>query len=395
MFSEPMIPRGILVFFHCKSNTGYAIQTLEKVFYKMAIRFSQDSNKVHFGYLNLRGGRPITLPDTFDQIVEIDTSNCSKHRRSELHNYVSKNHIDVAFGFDQPVSRPCYSVLRKAGIKLFVSYWGAPMSSLNEGIKLYLKKLEVYLHRNKPDHFIFESKAMAETAVKGRGVNPKNVSIVPLGVDFNKFKPDLKHVDYAYTKFSIPTNRKIIYYSGHMEERKGVHVILEAAKELIENQNREDIHFLFLGNKNGEERKFDKIYKGSKSEDFITFGGYQDDIPSILCSCYLGVIASTGWDSFTMSSLEMASSSLPLIVSDLQGLRETLEPNKTGFLFTPGNSYELSRNILSLIDDPILHKNMAINSRNRIIAQFSEETQVDALVTILNKLYGLYCRIPT
>ncbi len=50
-------------------------------------------------------------------------------------------------------------------------YWGAPMSSLNQGLKLLAKRLEVALfRRDRPDLFLFESEAMRDLAVKGRGL---------------------------------------------------------------------------------------------------------------------------------------------------------------------------------------------------------------------------------
>ena len=69
-----------------------------------------------------------------------------------------------------------------------------------------------------------------------------------------------------------------------------------------------------------------------------------DDLSRIFPCCYAGVIASTGWDSFTVSSLEMASSGLPLVVSNLQGLSESIEADVTGFLLIQEIIWILSQN---------------------------------------------------
>ena len=52
-----------------------------------------------------------------------------------------------------------------------------------------------------------------------------------------------------------------------------------------------------------------------------------------MSSSTLGVIALTGWDSFTLSSVEMAPCGFPLVVSRLQGLIETADDGGTGYLF--------------------------------------------------------------
>jgi glycosyltransferase involved in cell wall biosynthesis len=381
-----MKPDGILIFFHCRSNTGYAIGRLETAFFEMAQRLTHDTDKIHLGYPSLAGGRPTFVEKHFENIIEFDSADSSRKNLDAIHNYIRENKIDLAFGFDQPVWRSVYPVMRKAGIRIFVSYWGAPMSSINNGVKLLLKRMEVKLTRNKPDHFIFESKAMADAAVYGRGIDPHRVSVIPTGVDTEKFKPVPGNYNYPYQIFKIPENRKIIFYSGHMEERKGVHVIIEAANELIRVRNRNDVHFLLLGNTDGQEKRFAPMYFGTETEQHITFGGYRDDLNRILPSCYVGVIASTGWDSFPMSSLEMASSGLPLVASKLQGIGEGIDNGKTGYLIEPGDHLGLADRIEQLLDDSELQEGMGRAAREWILEKFSRDRQIENLTSTLQGL---------
>ena len=109
-------------------------------------------------------------------------------------------------------------------------------------------------------------------------------------------------------------------------------------------------------------------------------------MPIIEQSCYIGTIASTGWDSFTVSSLEMAACGLPLIVSNLQGLAETIEDNKTGYLFTPGNSNELADKIEFLVDNPLKRNQLSKNARARVVAKFTSTKQVNTLVEVVRKV---------
>jgi glycosyltransferase involved in cell wall biosynthesis len=377
----------LLIFFHCGSNTGYAIENLEHVFFKMALNFSGSAEKIHLGYKDLCNGRPQYLPDDFHNIIQINTRDSSKEHLQQIYEYIQRNQIRVAFGFDQPVSAPGFMALRKGGVKLFVSYWGAPMSSLNSGIKLLLKRIEVYFRRNKPDHFIFESQAMAARAISGRGVCASNVSIIPTGVDANLFKPANSSDDYAHRAFGIPSDRNILLYTGHMEERKGVRVIIEAANKLVLEHKRKDLHFLLIGNRPGEEERFFPLFKGRKTEKHVTFGGYRRDIKLILPSCTAGIIASTGWDSFPMYALETAACGIPLLGSNLEGIKETIDHGVTGFLFTPGNPVELAEKILLLLNDSSRCRAMGAASRDRVVHGFSTEIQVERLTALLTRLF--------
>ena len=348
---------GILVFFHCESNTGYAIRAAScTTFAMMANRLVGDWRHVHYGYPSLIRGRSTNLPSGVRNIIEFDASSSQSDKAARIRDYVRDHDIRLAFGFDQPVRRPMFRHLRSAGVRYVVSYWGAPMSSLNSGLTLVLKRLSVTLASDKPDHFIFQSEGMRKTAVYGRGIDYASTSVVRSGVDIEEFQPSAVQSTYVHDIFGIDSSRKVIYYSGHMEERKGVHIIVKAASHLVNVLGRRDVHFVLLGNKSGEETKFDTLYKSTEAENFVTFGGYRSDVDRILPACYAGVIATTGWDSHTMSGLLRSLHAVfRSIVSDIEGLRETLTEN-TGIRFPIGDYEALAHAIARLVDDTEMHQ---------------------------------------
>lgn len=377
--------RSILVYLQWPANTGYAIGRLELVFARMAIEFCESVENVHFAYPSFANGTPVNLPGGIERVLQFDPATKSEKELGSIMRYVRANRIETAFGFDQPPSRPSLRYLRKGGVRNLVSYWGAPVSSLFSGPALFARRVQYLLRRNCPDHYIFESEGMRSTATHGLGVPWARTSVVPLGVDENQFRPDAAARHYVHDKFSIERSRKIVFYSGHMEERKGVHIIVKAARHLVETLGRRDLHFLFLGNMNGEELAFSPLYIGSVAENFITFGGYRDDIAAIQASSHIAVIASTGWDSHTMTSLEVASSGLPLLVSDIPGLREVVTED-TGFHFPPGDHLALAEKLALLADNEVMRKRMGQAGRQRILARFTLGHQVKALKAVLDRL---------
>jgi glycosyltransferase involved in cell wall biosynthesis len=259
------------------------------------------------------------------------------------------------------------------------------MSSLNSGLTLAMKRVDVALARHRPDHFIFQSEGMKETATHGRGIPERCTSIVRTGIDTDRFAPSPGANCYAHQQFHIPTDRRIVFFSGHMQRRKGVDVILKTAVHLVEQVKRRDVHFLILGNRDGEERAFLPIYRGTAAEGHITFGGYRHDVPELLRSCSIGMIASTGWDSFPMSSVEMAATELPLVISDLPGLRDAVTPD-TGFLFPVGDHVTAAERICRLLDDERLRQQMGRMGRQRAIHDFSVDQQVAGLVAAVRSV---------
>lgn len=374
---------GILIFFHCPSNTGYAIGRHEVSFAQMAHRLVGSFENVHFGYPYFDNGPSKNLPKEINHFVLFDPASMDKQHLGSMREYVERNNIRVAFGFDQPTGRESYHYLRQGGVQQIFSYWGAPMSSVYPPALLPLRRLQYWMKRgSSPDHYIFQSEDMRRTATHGVGIPHRRTSVVRSGVDTDRFKPSAGSQFYVHDALGIERDRKIVYYSGHMEERKGVHVIVKAAAHLVNSMGRRDLHFVFLGNQPGEETRFDILYRGTEAERFITFGGYRDDVAEIQASSYLAVIATTGWDSHTMTAVEVAASGLPLIVSDLEGIREAIS-KETGCWFKAGDHHDLARNIIRLADDFLTRNNMGMAARQRVLASYTREHQVLALESIV------------
>jgi len=379
---------SVLVFFHCASNAGYAIAQLERVLVEVARRIDGTDLGVHVAYTDLSSGWPSGLPTSFNRVIPFDSSSSDSAHLHAIERYVRHHNIQIALGFDQPVRRPGYQALRRGGVRTFVSYWGAPMSSLKNRWTLALKRLDVRLARHGPDHYIFESRAMQRTAVEGRGIPRSRTSVAHLGVDTSVFRPSQGRDWYAHDLFGIPRDRQIVYYSGHMEERKGVDVLVKAAVDLVDHRGLRNVHFLFLGNQAGQEVQFDALYRGRSAEGHITFGGYRADVERIIPGCYLGAIGSTGWDSFTMSSLEIAACGVPLLVSRLPGLDETVEDGETGYTFAVGAHAELADRVSLLLHDTERRDVMGVASRARVLRSFTAERQIESIAAIVRQTHG-------
>lgn len=368
--------KSILIMIHCAENTGYAIASLEHVFLTAAKQAGFSNDQIFMSYKS-------TLTKNDPHIVEcdyLDKSSCVS-----LVPLITNHNIVTVLAFD--LGFPCLliPILKAAGVKNIISYWGASMSSINSGIKLKIKRLQCFLTKNKPDMFIFESEAMRRTATHGRGVAEVATDVIYLGVDTTKFYPNYDQESYTHTALNIPANRKIIFYSGHMEERKGVRVIIQGAIRLVDDLKISNVHFVICGNKNNEADAYEKLLDSKEAKKHVTFAGYRSDIPELMRGSHIGVIASTGWDSFTMSSIEMMASGLPLIVSNLQGLSETIENEKNGFLIAPGDYQALAYKINILASQPGLAKKFSVASELRAKKLFSLDNQVSKFSTLIRK----------
>ncbi|MFN3682225.1 MAG: glycosyltransferase, partial [Nitrospira sp.] len=376
--------RRILVIIPYEVTIGFAFSRLIGVFFDACVQVTGSPENVHFAFSAVGEQGSTALPSWFSNLVEFNSRAYQDQDVQRLCAYIKRHGIETAFIVDVGVEAGYLRNIRSAGIKTIIAYWGAPLSQINQGLKLFLKQLEVkYLRSAKPDHFIVESQAMRDTAILGRGISPSMITIVPTGVDDARFRPLPEYRRLVYERFNIPPTRFIVVFMGHLHRRKGVHVLLQAADRIVKEHKRTDMHFLFLGNQPEEVDTFHGTYDLVATGPFITFGGYHADVPELLAGCHVGCIPTTGWDSFPLSPLEMQACGLPVVVSNCQGLPESVVNEVTGLVVPAGDVMALSSALQRLVDEKELRTAMSEKAVQWIRLSFTRSRQVAGVCEVI------------
>lgn len=365
------------------TNTGYALTSLEQLFFATAVELAGGvRERVHFAYTDLSGGPPQSLPGGFPNVGTLDLTNPSLDL-DHVARYVRDRSIDLVLAFDLQPSHRAFATMRRGGVSSIVCYWGAPISSPMPAWRLWLKRAALLLDRSRADGLIFESQAMADLAVNGRGATRAMIDVVPLGVDTERVRP--RASQHVHDALDIPLSQKVIVFSGHCTPRKGIKTLIEAARELLAVRRRQDCCFVICGNRPDEDKPYRQMYADLGIGDRIRFAGFRTDIIEIFQSAYCGVIPSSGWDSFTLSSVEMAATALPVVASRLQGLAEAVKDGETGLLFEPGNARALADCLETLLDDEARARTYGRQGRRRCERELSRTMQARRLMAALTR----------
>ena len=382
MRSIPML--NTLFMIHYGSNEGYAIKSMEKLFYAVGLSLGDGQHEaVHFSYTSLARGAPEALPDGFSNLLVYNLRNPQADQHINIASYVKAHNIQLVVAFDLQPNDPMCKHLRNAGVNSIVAYWGAPVSSFMPLWKLLVKRCRFWLARSKVDGMIFESTELADMAVYGRGIPKNMVDVVPLGVDTGHFTP--RESNYAHEVFELPVSKRIIVSAGHVYEGKGIGVFIKAAVLLLKQRKRNDVCFLLCGNKDDESKIYEQMYLGMGIDKDIRFGGYRNDMDEIYPSCFCGVVPSLVPESYAFSAVEMASSGLPVIASRIGGLKDSVIDETTGVLFEPGNAEELAGVIESFLDDPDRADEYGAQGRKRCEQELSLESHRERFLDVLTK----------
>lgn len=195
-------------------------------------------------------------------------------------------------------------------------------------------------------------------------------NVVYNGIDIERFvKNDLARENIRKS-LNIPTENKVILFSGRIVKEKGV-------LELIKSFNRIDgnykITLMIIGSKLYGENVTDDYMKEilelvKKSEDRIKLLGYinYDEISDYYAACDIGVLPTMWEEPLSLAVIEYLSSGMPVIISNSGGMVEIVD-SKCGFIVNKGDSFinELAKKMELLITDNNLYMNYSKAAQER------------------------------
>lgn len=186
------------------------------------------------------------------------------------------------------------------------------------------------------------------------------------GINVNDFKAAPKERIYPFTLIMV----------ARFVPAKDQATIIRSLKYLSD-----DIHLLLVGDGGRmEECKMLSIELGVKER--VHFVGIQSDIPSWIGRADVG-IQSSFWEGFGLTSVEMMAGGIPVIATDVDGLKQVVEG--AGILFPVGDERALANIILDLRYDKEYYQKVA--SRCRIRAeQYDINNMVESYLKVYNNI---------
>lgn len=115
----------------------------------------------------------------------------------------------------------------------------------------------------------------------------------------------------------------------------------------------------------------------------VHFSGYRADVASRLAEAQLFVLA-TKWEGFPRSILEAMRAGLPVIASDVGGVRESVRDGETGFLVPGEDVSALCNRLRLLLTSPALRLQMGRAGR----ALYEERYSIERLVAQTTAVYS-------
>jgi glycosyltransferase involved in cell wall biosynthesis len=226
---------------------------------------------------------------------------------------------------------------------------------------------------------------------------PEKFVEIPFGVDTERFKPACHCEERLATKqprgfmttgdcFSrrggIATT---ILFVGGLDKAhyfKGVDILLDALNLL--NKENTNWHLEIVGD--GDLRpQYEKKARELGIDDKVKFAGYvsDEDMPKKYQAADYFVLPSVNkGEAFGIVLLEAMASGLPVVASDLPGVRGVFT-SESGLLIKPGDAEDLAEKIKYLMVNPAKRKEMGTAARREAEEKYSAEKIAGRLISEL------------
>jgi glycosyltransferase involved in cell wall biosynthesis len=182
-------------------------------------------------------------------------------------------------------------------------------------------------------------------------------------------------------QLSLPSDKPVVVYVARFEPHKN-HAMLIALAERLKATGVK-AHYVAAGTDGSARRDFERCVAGRT--DFSVMVDCVDVAPLLGCAD-LFFFPSTE-EGFGTVAIEAAAAGVPVVATDLPGIREALCPAQRPYMFAEGDIDSAVRSVHSILSDPTLANRL--REEGRIWAgQFSVGTVAAQLSTIYRDICG-------
>lgn len=224
------------------------------------------------------------------------------------------------------------------------------------------------------------------------GISEDKVAKIPMGADFDIFKPDEIKRDSIIKEYSLNGN-KILLTVSRLEKRKGHDMVLKSLPTVLNFFPK--IKYLIVGEgeyKEELEKIVDKLglnnnvmFMGELQKEKLSFFYNAADV-FIMPSRDLAEEGEI--EGFGVVFLEANACEKPVIGGRSGGVPDAIVDGETGILVDPESIEEISNALITLLKNKKLAKKMGENGRRRVVEEYNWENAVGMIEVLISETLG-------
>jgi len=221
------------------------------------------------------------------------------------------------------------------------------------------------------DRYVCVSDAVARFSADRARLPAGKLVVIPNGIDADRYpaspSADLKPC-------GIRAGRRVVTYVGRLDRQKGVRWLVRTARRWLDRLP--DCDLLLVG-KGPDRPALERLCAQHGISDRVRFAGWRPDVPEILAASDLLVLPSL-WEGMPNVVLEAMASRLPVLATDVEGVRELLGGGADAQTVPYGDTQALVDKMVTLMTYRSSASALGAGNRLRVQDEFTLERMVTA-----------------
>jgi glycosyltransferase involved in cell wall biosynthesis len=228
---------------------------------------------------------------------------------------------------------------------------------------------------------VANSKCSADFLSEKLGILRERIQVVHNGVPLNQADGDR---DELCRGLNIERDSLLACMVGNLRTPKDHATLVSAWKRVVDEgqQARRAAVLLLAGFHADTYDSVKSLVAQSQLEGSVRLLGHVKDVPSLLRSVDLGVFSSLS-ESFPNGVLECMGSALPVVGTDIPGIREVVGEDNVKYLAPPRDAERMAQLILAFLTDGQLRKDVGRANRHRVETEFSLERMLSQTTELI------------
>jgi len=208
-----------------------------------------------------------------------------------------------------------------------------------------------------------------------------NVQFVPNGIDVNLWNPSPSEISFAENwRMKNVGNKICTGLFGQLKAKKGVQFLFDSLRQ---STLLHQLHFLLIG------EITDEVVAMLKSEELsvtsISFLDRYELMKYYLC-CDAVAIPSF-YDGMPNVLLEAGALAVPVVASDVDGMKDVIQDRENGILFTPGDVSSCRKAFFDFVNlSRTERRQLGVVLQSTIHEKYNVQTETDRYDQLLQKL---------
>lgn len=208
----------------------------------------------------------------------------------------------------------------------------------------------------------------SQSVLEGYGIDRNKIRVVPLTLP----------LEFKHREISDQTeNGHMILFAGWLNERKGLHRLLEAMPVVLEAYPQARLTAIGGTVKFGDEyeKKLNDIMDANGIRERVSFTGHlpPSEIKAYIQKARVVVIPEQYENMSPLLMIEAMAMGKPVVISRAGGIPEFVEDGVNGWLADPMEPADFAEKILNVFEDPDRARSMGETARKRILARLDSE----------------------